>query len=188
MDKPPVVILSGVRWDFLWQRHHVLAILFARAGYPTVFVETTGMANPRPNKATLRKIASRVRRAGGKQPSGEKRLVVYAPLAAPPTHRVFRRLNRRLFVPQVARDLKKIVGPNPLVVAYPPTRTTLDLVSGLRPRLVLYDCSDDYAHFPGVPRDIAATEHELLRRADFLSCPSRPLLGEGGPARTGPFF
>ena len=188
MGKPPVVILSGVRWDFLWQRHHVLAILFARAGYPTVFVETTGMADPRPNKATLRKIASRVRRAGGKQPSGEKRLAVYAPLAAPPTHRVFRRLNRRLFVPRVLRDLKKIAGPNPLVVAYPPTRTTLDLISGLRPRLVLYDCSDDYAHFPGVPKDIAATEHELLRQADLVSCTSARLLEKVRPVRPDAFL
>src|SRR5918999_6460145 len=66
VHKPPVVILSGVRWDFLWQRHQTLATLFASAGYPTVFVETTGLANPRPNKATLRKVASRIRHAGAK--------------------------------------------------------------------------------------------------------------------------
>jgi glycosyltransferase involved in cell wall biosynthesis len=174
--KPPVVILSGVRWDFLWQRHHVLATLFARAGYPTVFVETTGLANPRPSMPTLRKVASRVRRAGGRQPSGQRRLTVYAPLAAPPKGAVFRWLNRRFFVPRVARDLEEIVGPDPVVVAYPPTRTTLDLISILRPRLVFYDCSDDYAHFPGAPGDTAATERELLQRADLVSCTSTRLL------------
>ena len=56
MRKPPVVILSGVRWDFLWQRHQTLATLFAGAGYPTVFVETTGLANPRPTRNTLRSV------------------------------------------------------------------------------------------------------------------------------------
>src|SRR5215210_7566375 len=55
LHKPPVVILSGVRWDFLWQRHHTLATLFAGAGYPTVFVETTGLSNPRPTGNTLRR-------------------------------------------------------------------------------------------------------------------------------------
>ncbi len=176
MERPPVVILSGVRWDFLWQRHQTLATLFARAGYPTVFVETTGLANPSPSWATLRKVASRVRRAGGKRAAAEKGLTVYAPLAAPPTYTVFRWLNRRFFAPRVVRDLGGIAGPDPVVVAYPPTRTTLEVISGLRPRLVLYDCSDDYTSFPGAPRDIAATERELLRRADLVSCTSTLLL------------
>ncbi len=188
MDKPPVVILSGVRWDFLWQRHHILATLFARAGYPTVFVETTGLANPRPNVPTLRKVASRVRRAGEEQPSGEERLTVYSPLAAPPRGAGFRWLNKRFFVPRVVRDLEGIVGPDPVVVAYPPTRTTLDLISGLRPRLVFYDCSDDYAHFPGAPGDVAATERELLRRADLVSCTSTRLLEKVRPARPDAFL
>ncbi len=188
MGKPPVVILSGVRWDFLWQRHHILATLFARADYPTIFVETTGLANPRPNKATLRKVASRVRRAGGERPSGEKGLTVYAPLAAPPKGRVFRWLNRRFFVPRVVRDLEEIAGRDPVVVAYPPTRTTLEAISGLRPRLVIYDCADDYAHFPGAPKDIAATERELLRRADLVSCTSTRLLEKVRPSRPDAFL
>jgi glycosyltransferase involved in cell wall biosynthesis len=188
LGKPPVVILSGVRWDFLWQRHHILATLFARAGYPTVFVETTGLANPRPNRATVRKVASRVRRSGGEKPSGEKRLTVYAPLAAPPTYRVFRWLNRGFFVPHIARDLRKISPGDPIILAYPPTRTTLDLISGLRPRLVLYDCSDGYEHFPGAPKDIAATERELLRRADLVSCTSTRLLEKARPLRPDAFL
>jgi glycosyltransferase involved in cell wall biosynthesis len=176
MGRPPVVILSGVRWDFLWQRHQTLATLFARAGYPTVFVETTGLANPRPTRATLRKVVSRIRHTRGEKFTAEKGLTVYAPLATPPTYRVFRWLNRRFFVPRVVRDLGEIAGPDPVVIAYPPTRTTLDLISGLRPRLVLHDCSDDYARFPGAPKDIIETERELLRRADVVSCTSTYLL------------
>jgi glycosyltransferase involved in cell wall biosynthesis len=174
MERPPVVILSGVRWDFLWQRHQDLATLFSRAGYPTVFVETTGLANPHPNRETLRKVASRLSRAGGEGSSAEEGLTVYSPLTAPPTYGVFRWLNRRFFVPRVVKDLGK--NADPVVIAYPPTRTTLEVISGLHPRLVLYDCSDDYAHFPGAPRDIAATERELLRRADLVSCTSTWLL------------
>ena len=188
MHKPPVVILSGVRWDFLWQRHHALATLFARAGYPTVFVETTGLANPSPRVPTLRRVAARLRRAGSGEPSGEKGLTVYAPLALPPTYDVFRGINRGFFVPRVVRELVEISGPAPVVVAYPPTRTTLDLIRGLRPRAVLYDCSDDYELFPGAPADTVATERELLRLADLVSCTSRRLLEKVRPSRPDAFL
>jgi len=175
--RPSVVILAGVRWDFLWQRHQTLATLFARAGYPTVFVETTGLANPRPSKATFGKVLSRARRSRkkGANPRQEN-LTVYAPLTAPPTWKAFRWSNERFLLPRVLRVLKEIAGPRPVVVAYPPTRTTLALISGLDPRLVLYDRSDDYEHFPGAPKDIAKTERELLLRADLVSCTSQHLL------------
>jgi glycosyltransferase involved in cell wall biosynthesis len=174
--KPPVVILAGVRWDFLWQRHQTLATRFAGAGYPTVFVETTGLANPSPGGATLRKVLSRVRRSLVERRPVEKNPVVYAPFTAPPTSKAFVWANRRFLVPRVLRDLGKLVGSRPVVIAYPPTRTTLDLTSGLDPRLVIYDCADDYERFPGAPKNIAQTERELLLRADLVSCTSQRLL------------
>src|SRR5215211_8225806 len=97
VHKTPVVILSGVRWDFLWQRHQTLATLFAGAGYPTIFVETTGLANPRLTGNTLRRVFKRIRRSGGageKQPA-ERDLTVYAPLTAPPTYGAFRWMNAK---------------------------------------------------------------------------------------------
>jgi glycosyltransferase involved in cell wall biosynthesis len=190
VHKPPVVILSGVRWDFLWQRHQTLATLFAGAGYPTVFVETTGLANPRLTRNTLRKVFGRIRRSGGageKQPA-ERDLTVYAPLTAPPTYGAFRWSNAKILVPRIISDLRKIAGPHPVVVAYPPTRTTLDLISGLDPRLVLYDCSDDYEHFPGAPKDIGETERELLLRADLVSCTSARLLKKARSVRPDAFL
>ena len=190
MHKPPVVILSGVRWDFLWQRHQSLATLFAGAGYPTVFVETTGLANPRLTGRTIRRVFERIRRSGGageKQPA-ERDLTLYAPLTAPPTNGAFRWSNAKLLLPRIISDLRKIAGPRPVVVAYPPTKTTLGLISGLDPRLVLYDCSDDYQHFPGAPKDIKETERELLLRADLVSCTSAPLLERARSIRPDAFL
>ena len=190
MHKPPVVILSGVRWDFLWQRHHTLATLFAGAGYPTVFVETTGLATPRPTVKTLRRVFARVQRSGGagEKPLAGSNLTVYAPLTAPPTYRVFRWSNAKLLLPRVLGELRKLAGPRPVVVAYPPTRTTLDLILGLDPRLALYDCSDDYEHFPGAPKDIEETERELLMRADLVCCTSSHLLKKTRRIRSDAFL
>lgn len=179
------MVLSGVRWHFLWQRHQTLATLFDQAGYPTVFVETTGLANPRPS--SLGKIVARLRKARSGHEHSDEGPVVYPPLALPPTLRVFRAVNRGLLLPRVARDLRKLLGERPIVVAYPPTRTTLDLISDLDPRLVLYDCADDYGHFPGAPKDVAATERELLARADLVSCTSGPLLEKARRVRPDAF-
>ena len=191
--RPPVVILSGIRWDFLWQRHQILATLFARAGYPTVYVETTGLATPSLlDRATLGKVLRRISRAGGegkKAPAGkEAGLAVYSPLVAPPTARAFRRLNRRFFVRRVVRDLDALAGESPVVIAYPPTQTTLDILDGLRPRLTFYDCSENYEGFPGIPRDVLRTEGELLDRADVVSCTSRFLLEKVRPRRPDAFL
>ena len=188
--KPSVVILASVRWDFLWQRHQTLATLFARSGYPTVFVETTGLAIPRPGKATMRNVLSRIQRFLRRKEKlhRQENLTVYAPLTAPPTLKPFLWANEMFFIPRVLRDLRKIVDSRPLVVAYPPTRTTLDLASGLDPGLVLYDCSDDYEQFPGTPQDIARTERELLLRADLVSCTSRHLLKRARRVRPDAFL
>lgn len=180
------MLLSGIRWDFLWQRHQTLATKLAARGHPTVFVETTGFSNPRPSPGLARKLLSRLRSSTGYGDSGGdayENLTVYSPLAAPPTAQVFRRLNHRVFVPRIARDLRRLAGDNPAVIAYPPTRTTLDLVGALAPSRLLYDCSDDYEGFPGVPPDIAATERELLARADAVTCTSGYLLEKVRPAR-----
>lgn len=191
-QKPPVVILSGIRWDFLWQHHQILATLFARAGYPTIFVETTGLSNPSPDPATIRKVLRRIRRSGGKghrERSTPPDLTLYSPLVVPPTWGVFRRLNRAFFVPRVVRHLRRLLdGVSPVVIAYPPTRTTLDLLSDLKPRLTLYDCSDNYEGFPGVPRDIAQTERELLEGADLVSCTSTYLMEKVRPVRPDAFM
>ncbi|CAN5686376.1 glycosyltransferase family 1 protein [soil metagenome] len=188
--KPPVVMLSGIRWNFLWQRHQILATRFARAGYKTVFVETTGLSNPHFDRVTLRKLADRLRRSGGtgeKHPE-EPNLTVYSPLVAPPTWKAFRALNRRVLASRVARDLREIADGDPIVVAYPPTRTTLDLILSLRPRLLYYDCSEDYEGFPGIPKDIAVTEREILRSADVVSCTSPSLLEKVEPLRPDAFL
>lgn len=187
------MVLSGIRWDFLWQRHQILATRFARTGYPTIFVETTGLATPRPTKATLRKALTRLLEAAknkGERASGrgEENLTVYSPLVAPPTAEFFRWVNRKVLAPRVIRDLRAAAGERPLVVAYPPTRTTLDIVSGLRPRLLHYDCSENYAGFPGIPGDVDRTEVEMLRRADVVSCTSRFLLEKVRPVRPDAFL
>lgn len=174
-EKPPVVLLANVRWDALWEWSQILATLFANAGYPTVYVETTGIRKPPLKAATGSKVLKRLLRArsGGKKPASlSPNLTVYSPLVAPPTKEAFRRINGRLFVPRIVRDLRRLVGPAPVVMAFPPTQTTLDLVSGLEPRLAWYHCVLNYEEYPDTPADIEETERRLLQIADTVTVDS----------------
>ncbi len=175
-EKPPVILLANVRWDAFREWSHILATLFADAGYPTVYVETTGIRNPPLGMTTGRRVLKRllsVRSGGKKAASLSPNLTVYSPLVAPPTtHEAFRRINRRLFVPRIVRDLRRLVGTAPVVMAFPPTQTTLELVSGLEPRLNWYHCVLNYEEFPGSPADVEETERRLLRMADTVTVDS----------------
>ena len=174
-EKPPVVLLANTRWEALWEWSHILSTLFANAGYPTVCVETTGIRNPSLDAVTGRKVLRRLlsaRSGGSKRESLPTNLTVYSPLVAPPTYGAFRRINRRLFVPRIIRNLRSLVGPAPVVMAFTPTRTTLDLVSRLEPRLVWYHCVLNYTEISGTPADMGETELRLLEVADTVTVDS----------------
>jgi glycosyltransferase involved in cell wall biosynthesis len=174
-EKPPIILLSNVRWDALWEYSHALATLFANAGYPTVFVETTGMRNPPLGKATGRRVLKRLLnvRSDGKKPASlSPNLTVYSPLLVPPTNGVFRFINHRLFLSKIVRDLRRLISTAPVVIAFAPTQTTLSLVSGLEPRLAWYHCTLNYAEIPDAPVDVKETERQLLRVVDIATVDS----------------
>jgi glycosyltransferase involved in cell wall biosynthesis len=174
--RPSIIILSNIRWNALWEWSQILATNFARAGYPTVCVETTGITNPTINTDTSRKVLRRIfkaRASGSKRAENPANLVVYSPLVVPPTYKVFRHINRRALVPRVVRDLRRLAGPEPVVMAFTPTQTTLDILSGLGPRLTWYHCVLNYEEFPGTPPDLGDTEQRLLSSADVVTVDSK---------------
>jgi glycosyltransferase involved in cell wall biosynthesis len=153
--------------------------MFAKAGYPTVCVETTGITNPSLDLATMRSIARRLRHIGHKdEPESElpSNLTIYSPLVAPPTYKTLRRLNKRFFVPKVVRDLHQMVGPDPVFIAFPPTQTTLDILSDFRSKTIWYHCVLNYEEYPRTPADIKDTEQRLLRSADIVTVDSSFLM------------
>lgn len=168
-------MLANVRWNALWEWSQILSTEFARAGYPTVCVETTGITNPDLNAEAGRKVLQRLvhARAGGRTYAEyPENLNVYSPVVAPPTLGVFRRINQRVLVPRIVRDLRRLAGPDPVVMAFTPTQTTLDLLSKLDPRLIWYHCVLNYEEIPGIPRDIRETEQRLLNMADIVTVDS----------------
>ena len=109
----------------------------------------------------------------------QENLTVYAPLTAPPTSEAFRWSNERFLLPRVLRDPQRDSGSPSRRRRLPADRTTLDLISGLDPRLVLYDRSDDYEHFPGAPETSRRPSANSSCAPTSSPAPRQHLLKEG---------
>lgn len=167
-----VICISSVDWGSLWQAQQSICSRLARDGSRVLYIENTGIRAPR--FSDFDRIAGRARRwfrsrkAHGIH-NAEPRLEVLSPLALPPFGRIRRALNRRLFVESIGRTIESIGIRDPIVWAYLPTDTTLDLydrVATPASRLVYYCLGD----FPCLTRDpaIVDAERTLVERADVV--------------------
>ncbi len=185
-----VLILSSIQWDFLWQRHQTFATLFHEHGWKTVFVESTGIANP--SFKDLGRIL--LRRYGGLKKLRNPRpegLTIINPLVLPPTYRIFKRINEIFFIPRLVKKILATGLENPIIIAYPPTHTTLELINSLPSKLVVYDCVDNFEAFPRAWKDIPLWEEKLAQRAEIITA-SSPFLYEkfhsNFPEKTFPLY
>jgi len=180
MALPQFVVLSSIDWDAAWQRHQAFAAQLAQAGHEVFFVENSGLRNPGPRD--LARVWRRARRAFCPRPPRKdtpSNLRIVAPLLLPPTWPAFRRLNARLFVPRLMTRLQAMgLRPGPIVMAYLPNATTLELLDRLSPALTVYDCVDNFHGLPSPPRDLAELERRLLDRSDLVLTTSRTLFAE----------
>jgi hypothetical protein len=170
--KEQVVVLSSIDWDTAWQRHQIFAAQLAEAGHEVFFVNNSGFRNPR--LADLSRVWKRIAPSAPSStntiPPG---LNVVVPKVLPPTFSAFRALNSSLFIPNLIAQLKSGgLKPNPVVIAYFATPTTIGIIDALKPSAVIYDCASNFRGHPDAPADFAHQEAELLRRADAVVCDS----------------
>ncbi|MBI3548561.1 MAG: oligosaccharide flippase family protein [Elusimicrobia bacterium] len=171
-ERAQIVVLSSIEWDSAWQRHQIFASQFAEAGHEVFFVENTGFRNPAPRD--LSRIARKIRGLFAKSQSGingslPRGLRVVNPVVLPPTFRNFRRANASWLIPNLLLRLQKGgLRPNPIVVAYLPTATTLEIIRHLSPSSVVYDCASNFSEHPDSPKDFEALETELLQISNLV--------------------
>lgn len=167
MRRAPIVFLSSIDWGDSWQRHQIFASALAKRGHEVYFVENTGLRDVRLSDAA--RVLRRARRIAAPAQPARKRVRVIPPFVLPPTNRLFRWLNARVFLPRLARQLWKAgLREAPVVFAYTPTATTLGLLDLLAPRGVIYDCASNFRQHPQAPADVRALEMRLLGRCDAV--------------------
>jgi glycosyltransferase involved in cell wall biosynthesis len=168
-----VIIISSIEWNFLWQGPQEIASRLARAGNQVLYVENTGVRSP--GIRDVRRVASRLSRwAGGFSSSGlqdiEPHLHVCSPVVLPPFGNWRRKLNRKLFLPMVARAAKSLRMRDPIVLTFLPTDTALDLVRLLRSDggKIVYYCVADFAELCSSSDRLLESERQLVETADLV--------------------
>lgn len=165
-----VVVLSAIDWQFIWQRYQIISKLFAESGFNVFYVESTAKRNP--GLRDVPRVIKRLLNRGNRPVSGEnpvpENLTVISPIMLPSTWKIFRIINRLFLIGNFVKKLDGMGVSKPFVYCYLPTQTSLDIIEELDPLLVIYDCVDNFAAFPGVPRDFLEIERKLIERADTM--------------------
>lgn len=170
-----IVILSSIKWDFLWQRHQIIAEYFSQFTDVT-YIETTGLRNPDPLKAVERLYRGIKLNRKNRNRESKTNVNILPPIVAPPTLKIFRSINQHIFTPTLAAKTITYSNKPILFITYLPTSTSLYLMDELNPIATIYDCVLNFENFPGIPKDIVETENELIHKVDALIVDSEHLL------------
>jgi glycosyltransferase involved in cell wall biosynthesis len=151
------VVLSHLRWTFVWQRPQHLVSRLA-AGRKTWFVEeplpVEGLDEPR-----LRtEDAGAVRRVWLEVPGSPGHVCFSDPRAA-----------------GYEADLAGLIGPPGDRAAWLYTPMALPLAQALTPRVLVYDVMDDLASFRGAPPQLTLRQRQALKSADVVFTGGRSL-------------
>lgn len=168
--KATVVIISIVHWHFTWQSQHNIASGLAERGYRVRFVEP--LPKRWPKAGEIGRVWGRL--SGNSEAAGScyqpltPGVELVSPRLLPDTGRLAQHINRRYFVPGIARDILNIDrhGDEPLIVInYLPTSASLALMRALNPDAAFYHCVNDWTHDPYLTEEF---ETELAGAVDMV--------------------
>ena len=165
-----VVMLSSIEWGFLWQRHQTFASHLTRLADRVVFVESLPKRWPSVTELSrvLRRLGGSAHRASLAPALKPPNLTIISPQVLPTLSPGWDRINKRFFLPRLARAIRNVSGPKPIVITYLPIRAALDLLDLLDPGLVVYDCVTYWNADARAPVSAGELEPILLERADIV--------------------
>jgi glycosyltransferase involved in cell wall biosynthesis len=151
-----LVVLSHLRWVFVWQRPQHLVSRLARSR-PTTFVEEPLAADVEAPVLRTERHGS-VTRAWLEVPGPERHVDFDDPAAA-----------------TYGQALRDLLGEQDGRVAWLYTPLALPLATVLRPDVLVYDVMDDLASFRGAPAALRFRQQQALQGADLVFAGGRSL-------------
>ncbi|WP_019587871.1 glycosyltransferase family 1 protein [Deinococcus apachensis] len=147
---PALLVLSHLRWDFVFQRPQHLMTRAARTR-PVYYIEEP-IFSEAPDGLTVRQ-----------EPCGVT--VVTSMLTAPAESRTLE--ERQAAIARLLEDFVAAEGLEEYDLwVYSPME--LPVTAGLAPRVTVYDCMDELANFKGAPPELRRCEDALFEQADVV--------------------
>lgn len=176
-ERQDILCLSSIDWDFVWQGHQEIMTTLARQGHRVLFVENTGVRNPRfQDLARIRRRLARWRRSLRGFWQREENLYIFSPLVLPfPYSRWARRINQWLLVSALKEWMQAIDFFKPILWTFLPTPLTLEVIRTVPHKLLVYYCIDSFIDSTPAARRIASSEESLLKEADLVFVTSEQL-------------
>jgi hypothetical protein len=168
-----VVMLAAVDWKFIAQAQQIFATYFSKYGVNVIYVEPFPHRNPRLNEIgkVLSRFARYIRAFRKTKDTNDniiENITIITPIILPETNRLFRFLNKKIFLKLVAWKVRKRCSPSPVVQCWTPYESCLEVAKILKPELLVYSCVDDCLAFTNAPRHLEDMEKEFLRVSDLV--------------------
>jgi glycosyltransferase involved in cell wall biosynthesis len=177
---PRLICFSPIDWDDVWEGPQEIMSRFAALGSPVLFVENILGRTPRLNRQDAWRVINRLRRLSGRGAPAvpvPPNLRVLTPSVLPP-YRVamVRKVNERLLLRGLRRELQTMPERPTIVWSYNPSSLALYAARGLEPDLLVYCCIHDFSSLSRDHSGLVAEEEAMMRAADLVFILSRQLL------------
>jgi uncharacterized SAM-binding protein YcdF (DUF218 family)/glycosyltransferase involved in cell wall biosynthesis len=172
-----ILCFSSIDWDFMWQGHQEIMSSLSREGRRVLFIENTGVRNPR--LGDFRRIRNRFvnwkRGLKGFRKEADN-LYIFSPLLLPfPYSRLARWLNSQLMLFSLRKWMHAMEFDRPICWTFLPTPLTLELIHQIPHRILIYYCIDSFENSTPAAQRIVKSEQELFSKADLVLVTSRQL-------------
>jgi len=166
-----IICISPIDWDFLRQRHQIIMQFFAQNGNRVFYIENINPALNL-NFSFIPKILKRIRKilfgANSRKTKQIPNLTVITPFVLPFRNKLAEFINKKIFI-RLLYLLLKIHGiKKPIVWTYLATPAAIELISGITPQFLVYDCVFDIAAHRDYPKDTVNYEKRLIKSADLV--------------------
>lgn len=149
----------------------------ARDGNRVLFIENTGVRSPRIKDIPRLKKRFRDYFKGITGIRKERdNLYIFSPIVLPfPYSQIARYINKYLILSVLQRWMKILDFADPIIWTFLPTGVSLDIISSINKKLLIYYCIDNFAFSSASARKIGRTETQLLRISDLVFVTSKAL-------------
>ncbi|MBI3318552.1 MAG: glycosyltransferase, partial [Candidatus Omnitrophica bacterium] len=173
-----ILCFSSIDWDFVWQGHQEIMSTLAAQGHRVLFVENTGVRNPRlQDLPRIRHRFSQWHRSLAGFRQEREGLYLFSPLILPfPYSPLAARINRWLLTGALKRWMEAMDFDRPVCWTFIPTPTTLEVLDRIPKKALIYYCIDSFPDSTPAARRIVPSEEALFRKADLVFVTSRVLL------------